>query len=146
MLTLQPHRDGTELAFHDAKVTAVALADAFRLDIADADRDTLRVALLGAFEATLPAQDPWRLDWRERDDERLGRLAFALHETWLTWCRATERGVLRMVFENGIAVTAAPASDRDGWELTHERFRLAGVAGGSLAREERADAGDHARF
>ena len=136
MFTLRPRRDGAELAFGDARVTAVTLADQFRIALTDADRDTARIALLGAFEARVPGGDPWQLDWRRHDDDRLGRLAFALHEAWLTWCRASERGVLTMVFENGVTLTAPPGPDDDGWELTHERFRIAGGAGGTLIREE----------
>lgn len=141
MIRLDHRPDGVQLAFHDADVTRVALTDRVAFDVTDRDRDTLRVSLATPFEVRHARGETWTLDPERDDDERLGRLAFALRRAWLASCAATGDGTLTVTLEGGVTIVAPADPDDEAWELAHERFQVVGMAGGELAVWESAGGG-----
>lgn len=133
VIRLERRPDGIQIAFHDATVTRVVLTDRVSFDVTDRDRDALRVTLATPFEVRHRRGEVWRLDPERDDDERLGRLAFALRHAWLATCGASADGTLTVQLEGGMTIAAAPDPGDEAWELAHERFQVVGMAGGELA-------------
>lgn len=133
MITLAHGPEGVRISFHDANVTRVVLTDRVSFDVADRDRDALRVTLASPFEVRHARGETWALDPERDDDERLGRLAFALRHAWLVTCGATADGTLTVQLEGGLTVVAAPDPGEEAWELSHDRFQVVAMAGGRLA-------------
>lgn len=144
VFTLHHRRAGIRLDFHDAGVRGVKLTDDIAVQLADRDRDELRITLAAPFEARHAGGETWPID-PAGDDERLGRIAFALRHAWLARCEADDDGTLRAVFERGLTVVAPPAPDRAAWALSHAAFELGAVPGGGLAVHQVGDAAPHAR-
>jgi hypothetical protein len=133
VITLSQPAGGIQLAFHDAEVTRVVLTDRVAFDATDRDRDTLRIALATRFEVRHARGETWALDPERDDDERLGRLAFALHHGWVITCGAAAGGTLTIQMEGGMTIVAPPDPGEEAWELSHERFQVVALAGGGLA-------------
>lgn len=144
MFTLHDREAGVRLDFHDAGVRGVRLTDQIAIQLADRDRDELRITLAAPFTARHPNGELWPLD-PAGDDERLGRLAFALRHNWLARCDAERDGTLHVVLQSGLTVVAPPAPDQPAWELAHRSFHLAADAGGGLAVQRADGAGHSAR-
>jgi hypothetical protein len=141
VIRLDQRPDGARLVFHDADVTRVVLTDRVAFEVSDRDRDTLRVSIATPFEVRHARGEVWTLDPERDDDERLGRLAFALRHAWLAGCEATSDGTLTVQLEGGLTIVAPADPDDEAWELAHERFQVVGMAGGELAVWDAAGGG-----
>jgi hypothetical protein len=141
VVRLDERPDGVQVTFHDAEVTRVVLTERVAFEATDRDRDTLRISLSTPFEVRHGRTETWALDPERDDDERLGRLAFALRHGWVITCAAASDGTLTVQLEGGMAIVAPPDPDDEAWELAHERFQVVALAGGGLATWD-AERGD----
>lgn len=125
--------DGFDLVLDEALVSYVTLTVQLEIRIVDATRDTLMITISTPFcinDTDGTSHDP--ID-PETNDPRIGEVILRLRFNRLATGNIDPDGTLRLVFDDGFAITVRPDPKYEAWDLEHSGFKIVARAGGELA-------------